>query len=43
MACTQKGHRFCDDVALFHFDDMEWSQFTPVTLGVTAVARAMYG
>lgn len=25
-----------------HFDDMEWYQFTPITLGVTAIARATY-
>ena len=25
-----------------HFDDMQWYQFTPVTLGLTAVARATY-
>lgn len=25
-----------------HFDDMEWYQFTPVSLGLTAIARATY-
>jgi len=25
-----------------HFDDMKWYQFTPITLGITAVARATY-
>ena len=25
-----------------HFDDMQWYQFTPITLGLTAVARATY-
>jgi hypothetical protein len=25
-----------------HFDDMKWYQFTPVTLGLTVVARATY-
>ena len=25
-----------------HFDDMQWYQFTPVTLGLTVVARATY-
>jgi len=25
-----------------HFDDMEWYQFTPITLGLTVVARATY-
>ena len=25
-----------------HFDDMEWYQFTPVTLGLTVAARATY-
>ena len=25
-----------------HFDDMQWYQFTPITLGVTAVARGTY-
>jgi len=25
-----------------HYDDMQWYQFTPITLGLTAVARATY-
>ncbi len=25
-----------------HFDDMEWYQFTPITLGLTGIARATY-
>ena len=25
-----------------HFDDMQWYQFTPITLGLTGIARATY-
>ena len=25
-----------------HYDDMEWYQFTPITLGITGIARATY-